>query len=110
MPVVNDLNIGLIGSGFMGRTHADAFRRVAIFYPDLPARPRLQIIAERNTAMASAAAARLGFERSTGDWRELVNDPRIDLVDIASPNNLHREMAIAAIGRASTSTARNRWR
>ena len=98
MPVVNDLNIGLIGSGFMGRTHADAFRRVAIFYPDLPARPRLQIIAERNTAMASAAAARLGFERSTGDWRELVNDPRIDLVDIASPNNLHREMAIAAIG------------
>ena len=97
MTAVSDLNIGLIGSGFMGQTHADAFRRVALFYRDLPARPRLHMVAERNAAVASAAAARFGFERSTGDWRELVNDPGIDLVDITSPNNLHREMAVAAI-------------
>lgn len=94
---MTDLNIGLIGSGFMGQAHADAFRRVALLYRDLPARPRLSMLAERDAAFASAAAERMGFERSTGDWHELVNDPRIDVVDITSPNNLHRDMAIAAI-------------
>jgi predicted dehydrogenase len=94
---LRELNIGLIGAGFMGQAHADAFRRVALLYRDLPARPRLSMVAERNPEVASAAAARLGFERSTGDWRALVNDPKIDVVDITSPNNLHREMAVAAI-------------
>lgn len=94
---MQELNIGLIGAGFMGQAHADAFRRVALLYRDLPARPRLAMVAERNPEVASAAAARLGFERSTGDWRALVNDPKIDVVDITSPNNLHREMAVAAI-------------
>ena len=94
---MRELRIGLIGSGFMGQAHADAFRRAALFYRDLPARPLLAMIAERDASLAALAAERLGFARSTGDWRTLVNDPAIDLVDITSPNNLHHDMAIAAI-------------
>ena len=92
-----EIAIGLIGSGFMGRTHADAIRRAGVLYPDLPAMPRLAMIADRTAGLAETAAARLGFERATGDWRRLVESPEIDVVDIASPNALHHEMALAAI-------------
>lgn len=91
------LNIGLIGSGFMGQAHADAFRRAGMLYRDLPARPHFYMLADANDALAADAAARFGFERSTGDWRALVNDPAIDVVDITSPNAMHKEMALAAI-------------
>lgn len=91
------LNIGLIGSGFMGQAHADAFRRAAMLYRDLPLRPQLAMLADASDELAAAAAERLGFERSTGDWRALVDDPGVDVVDITSPNLLHHEMAMAAI-------------
>jgi predicted dehydrogenase len=91
------LNIGLIGSGFMGQAHADAFRRASMLYRDLPIRPHLYMLADATDALATDAAARFGFEKSTGDWRALVNDPAVDVVDITSPNALHREMALAAI-------------
>jgi len=91
------LNIGLIGSGFMGQAHADAFRRAAMLYRDLPAVPRLAVLADATPELAASAARRFGFERSTGDWRALVEDPEIDVVDITSPNALHHEMALAAI-------------
>lgn len=91
------LNIGLIGSGFMGQAHADAFRRAGLLYRDLPAVPHLHTLADATDALAAQAAARFGFETSTGDWRRLVDDPAIDVVDITSPNNLHHEMALAAI-------------
>ena len=91
------LNIGLIGSGFMGQAHADAFRRAGMLYRDLPAVPHLYMLADATPDLAADAAARFGFERSTGDWRELVNDPGVDVVDITSPNAMHHEMALAAI-------------
>lgn len=91
------LNIGLIGSGFMGQAHADAYRRAGLLYRDLPAVPRLYMLAEATDALAASAAARFGFEHSTGDWRRLVEDPDVDVVDITSPNALHHEMALAAI-------------
>lgn len=91
------LNIGLIGSGFMGQAHADAFRRAAMLYPNLPMLPHLYGLADVNDELAAKAAARLGFETSTGDWRQLVNDPKVDVIDITSPNHLHCEMALAAI-------------
>lgn len=91
------LNIGLIGSGFMGQAHADAYRRAAMLYRNLPARPRLVCQADATAELAASAAARFGFERSTGDWRALVEDPEIDVVDITSPNHMHKEMALAAI-------------
>src|SRR5690349_4232036 len=91
------LNIGLIGSGFMGQAHADAFRRAGLLYRDLPARPVLHTLADAGADLARAAAERFGFARGTGDWRELVADPEIDLVDITTPNTLHYPMAMAAI-------------
>lgn len=91
------LNIGLIGSGFMGQAHADAFRRAAMLYANLPMTPHLYCLADANDELAARAAARFGFETSTGDWRKLVNDPKVDVVDITSPNHLHCEMALAAI-------------
>lgn len=94
---MSDLRIGLIGSGFMGQAHADAFRRAALLYPKLPARPVLAMLADRDEPTAATAAARFGFQRSTGDWRRLVEDPAIDVVDITTPNSLHHEMALAAI-------------
>jgi len=91
------LRIGLIGSGFMGQAHADAYRRVAMLYRDLPATPRLVCLADATPELAAAAATRFGFERGTGDWRTLVEDPEIDVVDITSPNHMHKDMALAAI-------------
>lgn len=94
---VGDVKIGLIGSGFMGQAHADAFRRAALLYPKLPARPVLEMLADRDEPTAAAAAARFGFARSTGDWQKLVTDPEVDIVDITSPNNFHHRMALAAL-------------
>lgn len=91
------LNIGLIGSGFMGQTHADAFRRAAMLYRDLPAVPHLSMLADATPELAEDAARRFGFTRHTGDWRKLVEDPEIDVVDITSPNDMHSDMALAAI-------------
>lgn len=91
------LNIGLIGSGFMGQAHADAYRRAGVLYRDLAAIPHLYMLADASDEMAADAAARYGFEKSTGDWRRLVEDPNVDIVDITSPNVMHHEMALAAI-------------
>jgi len=91
------LNIGLIGSGFMGQAHADAFRRAALLYRNLPATPVLHTLADATPELAQSAAARFGFAKSTADWRALVNDPEIDVVDITTPNAMHVEMALAAI-------------
>jgi len=91
-----DLRIALIGSGFMGRAHAMAFNAVGRAY-DLPVTPVLELIADRDEETASAAAASLGFNRSTGDWRAAVADPEIDLVAVATPNLLHAPVALAAI-------------
>ncbi len=89
------LKIGLVGSGFMGACHANAFRSVSGLF-DLPLEPVLELIADVDEAAAQRAAARFGFRRSTGDWRELVNDPEIDVVDITAPNAFHCEIAVAA--------------
>lgn len=91
------LNIGLIGSGFMGQAHADAFRRAALLYPNLPLVPHLYGLADATDELAAKAASRFGFETFTGDWRKLVSDPKVDAIDITSPNHLHCDMALAAI-------------
>ena len=95
--MTNLLNIGLVGSGFMGQAHADAYRRAGLLYRDLPARPELYAVAEQNAELAEAARARLGFGRGYGDWRQLVEDPKVDVVDITTPNHLHVDVALAAL-------------
>jgi predicted dehydrogenase len=89
------LRIGLVGCGFMGRTHSNAFRQAPVFF-DLPYRPVLQTVCARNGAKAESFAARWGYESFETDWRRLVDSKEIDLIDIASPNDTHAEVAIAA--------------
>src|SRR2546421_1174774 len=92
---MKQLNIGVVGYGFMGRTHSNAFRTVGKFF-DLPYQPVLKTVCARNAERAKAFADRWGYESVTTDWRKLVESPDIDLVDIASPNDTHAEIAIAA--------------
>ena len=89
------LRLGLIGSGFIGRAHAMAISTVGPVF-GVPT-PRKVVLADSDPTRARAAATSLGFERSTGDWRDLLADPEVDVVDICTPNHLHREMALAAI-------------
>ncbi len=91
------INIGLVGYGFMGRTHSNAFARVNQFF-DLEHRPVLKAVCGRDAAKVQAFAEQWGYESTETDWRKLVERPDIDLIDIASPNNTHAEIAIAAAG------------
>ncbi len=91
-----ELALGLIGSGFMGRTHAFAFANVGRVFT-LPFNVVPELLADVTEADAARAAKALGFRRATGDWRSLIADPRIGIVAITTPNTLHREMALAAI-------------
>jgi predicted dehydrogenase len=89
------LNIGLIGGGFMGRTHSNAWARVNNFF-DLDCKPVLKAICGRDQNNARAFAAKWGYQSVESDWRKLVRRADIDLIDIASPNNTHAAIAIAA--------------
>ena len=89
------LNIGMVGYGFMGRTHSNAFLKVNNFF-DVPYRPVLKTICARNTERAKSFAEKWGYSSVEADWRALVKSPEIDLIDIASPNDTHAEIAIAA--------------
>jgi predicted dehydrogenase len=94
--VRRDLGIGLIGTGFMGKAHAFAYRAALAAFPDIPV-PRLEMIADVDEGLAARAAYQYGFARASGDWRALVTDPSVDVVSITTPNTLHKEMALAAI-------------
>jgi predicted dehydrogenase len=81
----------------MGQTHADSYRRAGILYRNLPRTPVLYAVADQNDKLAEQARGRLGFEKAYGDWRKLIEDPAVDVIDITTPNNLHAETALAAI-------------
>jgi myo-inositol 2-dehydrogenase/D-chiro-inositol 1-dehydrogenase len=89
------LRIGVVGCGFMGRTHSNAFGKVNQFF-DLDHEPVLTAVCARNPAAAEAFAANWGFASYETDWQQLVERADIDLIDIASPNDTHAEIAIAA--------------
>ena len=82
------LRIGLVGYGFMGRTHTNAWRQAGKFF-DLPYEPVLQAISARSADKAEAFADNWGYASFEDDWRRLVERDDIDLIDIASPNDTH---------------------
>lgn len=90
------LNIGLIGYGFMGRTHSNGYKRVNDFFPQLQHRPVLKAVCGRSSEKVRAFADQWQYESTETDWRKLVQRPDIDAVDICTPNNSHAEIAIAA--------------
>src|SRR5215475_10981065 len=89
------LNVGMIGYGFMGRAHSNAYSKVNHFF-DLKYRPVLKAACARSADKARAFADQWGYESIETDWRKLVERKDIDLIDICVPNNLHAEIAIAA--------------
>ena len=93
---IREIGVGMLGYQFMGKAHANAYRTLAYMMWPPPMMPRLVSIAGRDERAVAQAAQRYGFERHTGDWRELVSDPAIELFDNGGPNGLHAEPTIAA--------------
>lgn len=89
------LGVALIGTGFMGKCHALAWRSVAATFGG--AHPRLEVLCDTPQDRAEAFAAQFGFARATGDWQAAVSDPAVDVVSITTPNGMHRMMAEAAL-------------
>ena len=90
-----NIAIGMVGYKFMGKAHSNAYRQINQFF-DLPLRPRLKTICGREKPKVENMAQRWGWENAVDDWRRIIDDPEIKIVDICSPNNTHREIALAA--------------
>lgn len=90
------LNVGMIGGGFMGKAHSLAYAGMPMFFWPAPAIPIRKMVVDIRDDLAQEAAARYGFESYASDWRKVVEDPSIDIIDIVTPNNTHAEIAIAA--------------
>lgn len=93
---MKNLNVGLIGAGFMGKAHSLAYAGMPMFFWPAPAMPVRKIVADFDGKRAKEATDRFGFERYTTDWKDIIKDKDIDIVDISTPNNSHAEIAIAA--------------
>ncbi|WAZ25460.1 Gfo/Idh/MocA family oxidoreductase [Streptomyces cinnabarinus] len=93
--MVDALGVAVIGFGWMGRVHTQAYARVRHHYPRLPLRPELVAVAEEVPGRAAEAAAQFGFAAATRDWREVAADPRVRAVSVTAPNFLHREIGVA---------------
>ncbi|MGW0911041.1 Gfo/Idh/MocA family protein [Streptomyces sp. NPDC002784] len=93
--MVDALGVAVVGFGWMGRVHTQAYARVRHHYPWLPLRPELVTVAEEVPGRAEEAAAQFGFAATTRHWREVAADPRVRAVSITAPNFLHREIGVA---------------
>ena len=92
-----ELKIALIGAGWMGKAHSMSYRTARLAFGGEPVAPVLEVVADANEEIAARAAAELGYRRHARDWREVVEDPSIDIVNITTPNDLHYDIAMAAI-------------
>lgn len=91
------LNVGLVGAGFMGKAHVVAYSNMPKFFWPAPAVPVLKTVCDIDPEIAKEAKERFGFQKCCIDWKEIVNDPEIDVVSICTPNNAHVAVAIAAL-------------
>jgi predicted dehydrogenase len=94
--MTENIGVGLIGTGYMGKCHALAWTSVKAVFGSGP-RPRLVQLAEANIDLARQRADEFGFANATANWRDLIADPEVDVVSITTPNAFHAEMAIAAL-------------
>ena len=92
---MKELRVGMVGYGFMGRAHSNAYKRLNDFFP-VQHKVVLKAACARNAEKAQAFAANWGYERSETDWRALVAAKDIDVIDICTPNDTHMEIAVAA--------------
>jgi predicted dehydrogenase len=91
-----EIGVGLIGTGFMGKAHALAWRSVRALMGDVPP-VRLELLCDTPEDKARSFADQFGFARATADWQALIADPKVDVVSITTPNHLHHEIAVAAL-------------
>jgi len=96
MSTKKTLRVGLIGYGFMARTHTNAYKRVSDFFPELENKPVLATVCGRNEERVKAFAEQWDYESYETDWRTVIAREDIDAIDICTPNNMHAEIAIAA--------------
>jgi len=92
-----EIGVGVLGYAFMGKAHTNGYMRMPVFFYPPPAKPRLVAICGRTEEAVAEASKRYGFETYYTDWRELIKDERIELVDNCLPNNLHAAPSIAAV-------------
>ncbi len=92
---MTSLGVGLIGYGFMGKAHSNAYRQVHAFFPDTP-KPRMVAICGRNEQAVAAATDQLGWERYETGYHALIEDDDIDVIDISTPGHLHHRVALEA--------------
>lgn len=93
---VRKIGIGMLGYAFMGKAHSNAWTRMPVFFYPPPAHPNLVAIFGRTKEAVEEAARRYGYKRSYTNWRELINDPEVELVDNGLPNNLHKDPCVEA--------------
>src|SRR5205814_6318750 len=91
------VGVGMLGHAFMGKAHANAYRTLSYMTWPPPLEPRLVSIAGRDEAAVREAVRRYGFDRHVTDWRELVSDTEVELLDNCGPNNVHAGPTIAAV-------------
>ncbi|GAB3764376.1 Gfo/Idh/MocA family protein [Spirosoma pomorum] len=89
------LNVGIVGYKFMGKAHSNAWKKAPLFF-DVPSQPVLKVACGRNQASLDEFAQNWGWEETETDWQKLVSRPDIDIVDIALPQQLHYDVAMAA--------------
>lgn len=94
--MADTIGVGLVGYKFMGKSHSNAYRQVASFFPDVKLRPVLAALCGRDEAAVRAAAAEMGWQGYETDWRKLVARPDIGLVDVSTPGDSHAAIAIEA--------------
>ncbi|MFD5329527.1 Gfo/Idh/MocA family oxidoreductase, partial [Streptomyces sp. NPDC127092] len=87
------MKIAIIGAGFMAKAHSLAYATMPMFFWPAPAQPVRELLIDVNEESAADAAARYGWNRSGTDWREAVEDPSVEVIDIANTNHLHAEIA-----------------
>lgn len=91
------IRIGLLGCGFMGKCHTNAYKKISYIYASSGVLPRLAVLCDQKAELARCQAARYGYEAYSTDWKELAADPRIDLLDNCGPDPVHPEPCIAAL-------------
>ena len=93
---MKEIGVGVIGTGFMGKAHSIAYSASAsVFGTGL--RPRLEVVCDLSPGRAQTRATDLGFSRYSSDWREVINDPAVELISVCTPNDTHAEISIAAL-------------
>ncbi len=99
-----EIGVAVVGFGWMGRAHTQAYARVRHHAPETDIVPRLVLVADEVPGRAQEAAARFGFSAASTEWRDVLADPRVDVVSVTAPNFLHRE-----IGEAVAKAGKHLW-